>query len=153
MAQYQLRTHDQSKPWANALVEAFGPLSIPLNKLRAPMAALRWRMSDLQILETKVSIHAAMALKAEEAMRQGKPVEAKESPFTADDEVVLTQLSLYASLLQAGFDPKWDEVAGLSQAEFWAAGTDEPEADAEADAEGPEDPQSAPTDSAQADGA
>jgi hypothetical protein len=106
-------------------------------------------MSDLQILETKVSIHAAMALKAAEAMKQGKPVEAKESPFTADDEVVLTQLSLYASLLQAGFDPRWDEVAGLSQAEFFAASVDEPEADDEE----AEDPQSAPMDSAQADGA
>lgn len=145
---YKFTLPAESVPWARADVPIVVPLSMPMDAASEAFRALGWKLADLQALIRRAMIAHFEAL----AERQGKEYAGEPSNITGEDEILMNQLTAFASLRAAGFPITWGQARALPLNAFHAVpdGSDDKEilANHAAETDDEEDPQGPSTDSA-----
>lgn len=118
---YRFTTDDPSAQWAGADVPVVSLRAIPMTALDEVLTHLGWRLRDWGDLLTR-TMRAHDEDRAKEA---GRPYVGKPSGFSVSDEILVEQLTVFASLRSAGYQVSWLQAQSLTL-EDWIVLEDEP---------------------------
>jgi hypothetical protein len=113
---YRFTPRDESLPWFGAEARVVGPIGAPMSALVDALEDLGYTMEDLHILTDKTRLKALEQM----AARRGKSYTGPASGITAREEIVVNQLTVFATLRSAGFPITWEQAKATAIDEFHA---------------------------------
>ncbi len=103
---YKFTLPDESVPWANTEVPIVGPLNMPMDGLSEVLRVLKWKLADLHALLQR----AMLAAFEQRAQRRGVEYSGEPSNLTGEDEILMNQLTVFATLRTAGYPITWGQA-------------------------------------------